>query len=141
MHMRVHSTYTHIRTATRTVAMLTDAAKRITKYAHKQTHVHTRAHTTHTHKKFPQTRTHLTHTHSRHTLMRALRQAQVEKGKALAAVNGYKFCRTSAKSGQNVFKAVKHISREIIEDRVKAGTSTSSNTQPLLTDSQQPRAR
>jgi len=65
--------------------------------------------------------------------------AQVEKGKALAAVNGYKFCRTSAKSGQNIFKAVKHISREIIEDRVEAGTSASSNKQPLLNDTQQPR--
>lgn len=67
--------------------------------------------------------------------------AQIEKGKALAAANGYKFCRTSAMSGQNVFKAVKLISREIIEDRIGAGTSASSSKQHLLNDSQQPRAR
>lgn len=62
--------------------------------------------------------------------------AQVQKGKALAAVNGYTFCRTSAKSGQNISKAVKHISREIIEDRIKTGASDSSNKQPLLNDSE-----
>jgi len=42
---------------------------------------------------------------------------QVAKGKALAVKNGFTFCKTSAKSGQNVSKAIKHISREIIDNR------------------------
>jgi len=42
---------------------------------------------------------------------------QVAKGKALAVKNGFTFCKTSAKSGHNVFKAIKHISREIIDNR------------------------
>lgn len=60
---------------------------------------------------------------------------QVAKGKALADKNGFTFCKTSAKSGQNVFKAIKHISREIIDNRdvedVDDDTVTMQN-QPLI---------
>ena len=58
-------------------------------------------------------------------------QEQITKGKELAAENGYTFCQTSAKSGHNVSKAIKHICREIINNRAKSnldGSGSRKNT-------------
>lgn len=60
---------------------------------------------------------------------------QVAKGKALADENGFTFCKTSAKSGQNIFKAIKHISREIIDNRAVEDTDKATvamENQPLI---------
>lgn len=50
---------------------------------------------------------------------------QITKGKELAAENGFTFCQTSAKSGHNVSKAIKHICRAIIDNRAKSGLDAS----------------
>lgn len=63
---------------------------------------------------------------------------QVARGKEIANENGFTFIRTSAKNGHNIFKAIKHVSRDILKTRVASYDSSAltvamdNQNQPLV---------